>query len=95
VSVLDDIPPHLAANLGAWRAWRSFREAGRVSGKEEGQRVWLERVNGCVAGSQTEGVLYGGMGVGRGGGGLGNEEMVSCFCSEIIDQRHYFLLDNG
>ena len=80
MSVLDDIPPHLAANLGAWRAWRGFREAGRAGGKAEGKMVWLERVNGCVAGSQTEGVLYGGMGVGRGGGGLGNEEMVSCLC---------------
>ncbi|KAF8423267.1 hypothetical protein EV426DRAFT_602871 [Tirmania nivea] len=76
VSVLDDIPPHLAANLGALRAWRSFRETSNIGGKEEGQRVWLERVNGCVAGSQTDGVLYGGMGVGRGGGGLGNEEIM-------------------
>ncbi|KAF8431122.1 hypothetical protein BGX38DRAFT_1229687 [Terfezia claveryi] len=77
VSVLDDIPPHLAANLGAWRAWRAFREASKAGGaKEESHSVWLERVNGCVTGSQTEGVLYGGMGVGRGGGGLGNEEMM-------------------
>lgn len=77
VSVLDDIPPHLAANLGAWRAWRSFREAGKVGGKEEGKKVWLDKVDACVAASKTDGVLYDGMGVGRGGGGLGNEEMVS------------------
>lgn len=77
MSVLDDIPPHLAVNLGAWRAWRSFREAGNVAGKAEGKRVWLDKVKSCVAGSQSEGVLYGGMGIGRGGGGLGNEEMVS------------------
>lgn len=76
VSVLDDIPPQLAVNLGACRAWRDFREASKIGGKEEGKRAWLEKVSGCVAGSQTEGVLYGGMGVGRGGGGLGNEEMV-------------------
>ena len=77
VSVLDDIPPHLATNLGAWRAWRSFREADTIGRNQDGKRVWIETVNSCTIGTQTEGVLYGGMGLGRGGGGLGNEEMVS------------------
>ena len=79
VSVLDDIPPHLATNLGAWRAWRSFREADPVGSNNDGKNVWMEKVNSCISGTQTEGVLYGGMGLGRGGGGLGNEEMVFFF----------------
>jgi len=74
--VLDDIPTHLAANLGASRAWRSFREAEKNGGNADGKRVWLEKISSCVAGTQTDGVLYGGMGLGRGGGGLGSEEMM-------------------
>ncbi|KAF8454447.1 hypothetical protein BDZ91DRAFT_561025 [Kalaharituber pfeilii] len=85
-SVLDDIPTHLAANLGAWRAWRSFRDAGKEGGKEEGKLVWQEKVSACVLASQNDAVLYGGLGVGRGGGGTGNEEMMRFL--EINDEEY-------
>jgi len=87
--VLDEIPPHLSVNLGAWRAWRSFRESGRDGGSESGAKVWLDRINACVAAGQSDGVLFGGLGIGRGNGGLGVEEMVNTSPHPLLISRSH------
>lgn len=102
-AVLDDISPNLAANITAWKAWKEHQSSLNASETEEedseddspprsiARTAWEDKVSSCVEGSKSEGVLFGGLGLGRAGGGMAGEELVRNLCTRIQNIRFAFL----